>query len=149
MAHITCQVITSLPKEAFIAALTDFTPARLQVWPNIAPKYYKVHGVAKTSADVTEGSTFAGGVWERVTYDWSQPDMVTVTVKESNTFAPGSFWKYTLHTEGNYTTIALEVCRRIHTFKSLLLSLPLALFGNKIFRQDLQRTINYLEAHAR
>jgi 3'-phosphoadenosine 5'-phosphosulfate sulfotransferase len=32
-------------------------------------------------------------VWERLRYDWSEPDAVKGTVIESNLFKPGSTWE--------------------------------------------------------
>ena len=40
----------------------------------------------------TEGS---GGIWERLQYDWSDPNHVVLTTTDSNTWggASGAFWK--------------------------------------------------------
>jgi len=57
--------------EQFVAGLTDFGPGRLKLFGNSADDQLKVHDQGPTTADVTEGS---GGVWERLQYDWSDPD---------------------------------------------------------------------------
>ena len=62
MAHVSADKDTTLPAQAIIGALTDFSDKRIELWPNIDRKYYKVHDVARTSAEVTEGSR---GVWDR------------------------------------------------------------------------------------
>ena len=64
------QTTTATP-EQFIAALTDFGPGRSELFENSADDYLKVHDQGATEADVTEGS---GGIWERLRYDWSDPN---------------------------------------------------------------------------
>jgi hypothetical protein len=56
-----------------IAGLTDFGPDRSKLFGNSADEYLKVHQRDRTQADVTEGS---GGIWERLHYDWSDPQHV-------------------------------------------------------------------------
>src|SRR6516225_9802289 len=81
---------TQLPPERIIGALTDFSGRRLELFPTLARQYFTVHETGDTHAEATEGSSFAGGIWERARYDWSEPGTVTLTVVESNAFAPGS-----------------------------------------------------------
>ena len=45
-----------------------------------------------TEADVTEGS---GGVWERLHYDWSDPNRVVMTTTDSNVWGGDSSHTYT------------------------------------------------------
>ena len=61
---------------------------------NSRPRFYQVHQLGETTAEVTEGSAFADGVWERARYDWSAPGTVRITVPDSNAFAPGGSWTY-------------------------------------------------------
>lgn len=46
-------------------------------------KFLTIHEIGSTYADVTEGSAWAGGIWERARYDWSVPGLVTLTVTDS------------------------------------------------------------------
>ena len=48
---------------------------------------------APAEADVTEGS---GGIWERLHYDWSDPNHVKLTTTDSNMFGGASGYTYTL-----------------------------------------------------
>ena len=81
------QTTTATP-EQFIAALTDFGPGRSELFENSTDDYLKVHGQGPTEADVTEGS---GGIWERLHYDWSDPNRIVLTTTDSNAAArPGS-----------------------------------------------------------
>ena len=71
-----------------IAALTDFSERRPQIWPDLDPQKYKVHELGPTSAVVTEGSR-RPDVWARERYDWSQPGRVGWRAEASNFCAPG------------------------------------------------------------
>jgi hypothetical protein len=74
------QRTTSTP-EQFLAALIDFGPGRSKLFGNSADEYLKVHHRGLADADVTEGS---GGIWERLHYDWSDPNRVVMTTTDSN-----------------------------------------------------------------
>ena len=71
MATLHFNYTTTATPEQFVAALTDFGPGRSELFGNSADEYLKVHDQGPDHADVTEGS---GGVWERLHYDWSDPD---------------------------------------------------------------------------
>ena len=76
MSKIHFHQTTTLTPEQYIAGLTDFSPGRSKIFSKSADDYLKVHSVGPAEADVTEGS---GGVWERLHYDWSDPDRVVLT----------------------------------------------------------------------
>src|SRR5438046_145140 len=80
------QTTTSTP-EQFIAGLTDFGPGRSQLFGNSADEYLKVHHRSRSEADVTEGSR---GIWERLHYDWSDPNRVVLSTTDSNVWGGGS-----------------------------------------------------------
>jgi hypothetical protein len=85
---------TSLSPDQVVKALTDFSERRPQMWPGISPQYYKVYSVSETRADVREGTKQGPiNVWAREEYDWSLPNTVTWTVKDSNFCTPGSYVK--------------------------------------------------------
>lgn len=85
------QTTTATPEE-FIAGLTDFGPGRAQLFGNSADKYLKVHDRGPDWADVTEGSR---GTWERLYYDWSDPERVVLTTTDSNAWGGSSGHTYT------------------------------------------------------
>src|SRR5438045_1033779 len=64
MPRIEFDLTTGVSPDRFMAALTDFSPARADIWPNIDAQHLKVHELGADWADVTEGSSVAGGVWE-------------------------------------------------------------------------------------
>src|SRR5258705_12850145 len=92
MATIRLHQTTTATPEQFVAGLTDFGPGRSKIFPNSADDELKVHHQGPTDADVTEGS---GGVWERLHYDWSDPDRVVMKTTDSNVFGGNSGHTYT------------------------------------------------------
>ena len=91
MPRLEFDVETSVPPERVIAALTDFSDRRPELWPGLNPSWYRVYSVGDTTADVREGT---GGkwspVWNREHYDWSTPGVVTWTTRDSGFCAPGA-----------------------------------------------------------
>jgi Polyketide cyclase / dehydrase and lipid transport len=92
LPRLEFDVETSAPPERVIAALTDFTDRRPDIWPGLNRQWYEVYSVGETSAEIREGT---GGkrssIWARERYDWSTPGVVTWTVQESAFAKPGSF----------------------------------------------------------
>jgi hypothetical protein len=82
---------TALTPEQYIAGLTDFGPGRAKLFANSADADLKVHSEDAQHADVTEGS---GGVWERLDYDWSDPERVVARTIDSNTWGGRSGHTY-------------------------------------------------------
>jgi hypothetical protein len=92
MPKVELDVDTRVPPEQVRAALLDFSDRRPEIWPGIEPSLYEVYSVGTSTADVKEGSKMPGmAVWAREHYDWSDPQVVTWTVRESNFCAPGSY----------------------------------------------------------
>jgi hypothetical protein len=147
MAHVVTEVDTTASPERVIDALTDFSPRRLELWPNIDRKYYKVNTQADQSADVTEGSAAFGGVWERSRYDWSHSGVVHLDVQESNAFQPGSFWEYQVTPGANGGShVRMELDRRPRNLKGLVVGALLTLFGKQVFRKSLRDTLKKIES---
>src|ERR1700709_554384 len=92
MSTIHLHRTTTLTPEQYIAGLTDFGPGRSKLFGNSAEEYLKVHRLGPLQADVTEGS---GGVWERLRYDWSDPNRVVLTTTDSNVWGGASGYTYT------------------------------------------------------
>jgi hypothetical protein len=72
----TVHLHQTLTPEQYVAGLTDFGPGRSKLFGNSADEYLKVHERGGSQADVTEGS---GGIWERLHYDWTDPNRVVLT----------------------------------------------------------------------
>ncbi len=80
---------TAASAEQVLAALTDFTEARPDIWPALDQERYEVHELGETWADVTEGSA-RPETWAREHYDWSVDGVVSWRATESNFCKPGS-----------------------------------------------------------
>ncbi len=106
MARIHISTDSDLPADTVLAAITDFSSRRPRLWPNIDPGVYEVHEVGADWADVTEGSSIAGGVWTRERYEWSVPGVVRATVQDSNIFRSG-FWEMRASSVGGGSRIEI------------------------------------------
>jgi hypothetical protein len=113
MATIHLTQTTSATPEQIVAGLTDFGPGRSELFGNSTDEDLKVHDQGPGHADVTEGSR---GVWERLDYDWSDPNHVTMKTTDSNTWGGGSGWTYTLTRQPDGTTeVDVVVVREART----------------------------------
>ena len=65
MPTIHFSLETTLAPSVVMAGLTDFGPSRSEIWPNVDREHFKLHGEGPGWAEVTEGSSVAGGVWLR------------------------------------------------------------------------------------
>jgi hypothetical protein len=140
--HFT-EVTTSTP-EQFIAGLTDFGPGRSKLFANSHDDYLKVHDQGPRSADVTEGS---GGVWERLLYNWSDPNRVVLTTTDSNAWGGASGYTYTFKRRADgRTDIDAVIVRDGKTLKGRLLALVFRFFGNRVLGKAFAGTVRAIEA---
>ena len=144
MSTIHLHQTTTATPEQFVAGLTDFGPGRSKLFPNSADEDLKVHSQGPGYADVTEGS---GGVWERLRYDWSDPNHVVLTTTDSNVWGGASGYRYTLTRQPNGTTdIDVVVVREGKTFKGRMLGIVLGIFGKRVLGKALGVTVKAIEA---
>jgi hypothetical protein len=143
MSTITLSQPTTATPEQFVAGLTDFGPGRARLFPNSTDDYLKVHEQGETFADVTEG---AGGIWERLHYDWSDLSRVVLTTVDSNVWGGKSGHTYTFTKQADGTTVVhAEVVREGKNLKGRLLGVVLGLFGRKVLGGALARTVQAIE----
>jgi hypothetical protein len=148
MPRIEFEVDTAVSADRFVSALTDFSPRRAEIWPNIDAQHLKVHEVGPDWADVTEGSSLAGGVWERNRYDWSTPGTVRVETTESNTWRPGSSWLYRVEPAGAGSHIRVTVDRRPASLRGRLVAVLLVIAGRRVLRQATEQVLRKLDQPA-
>jgi hypothetical protein len=135
---------TTLMPEQYIAGLTDFGPGRSKLFGNSADEYLKVHHLARTEADVTEGS---GGIWERLHYDWSDPNHVVLTTTDSNVWGGASGHTYTFTRNANGTTdIDLVAVRDGKNLKGRLLGFELRTIGRQVLEKAFVNSVKAIEA---
>jgi hypothetical protein len=144
MSTILLHRTTTLTPEQYIAGLTDFGPGRSKLFGNSADEYLKVHHLGLSNADVTEGS---GGIWERLHYDWSNPDRVILTTEDSNVWgsASGHSYTFTRRLDGR-TDIDVVVVREGKNLKGWLLGLVLATVGRSVLEKAFEKSVGALEA---
>ncbi|HZS24980.1 MAG TPA: hypothetical protein VFA30_08325 [Gaiellaceae bacterium] len=144
MATIHLHQTTVATPETFVAALTDFGPDRSKLFGLSAAGYLKVHDLGPTEADVTEGSN---GTWERLHYDWSDPDRVVLTTTDSNVWGGRSGHTYTFARRPDGTTdVDVVVVREGKNLKGRAFEAGVALVGKRVLNRELQKTIKAIEA---
>ena len=135
---------TTLTPGQFVAGLTDFGPGRSKLFGNSADEYLKVHHRGPSEADVTEGS---GGIWERLHYDWSDPNHVVLTTTDSNTWggASGHTYNFTRRADGK-TDIDVTVVRDGKNLKGWLLGLVVGTVGKGVLEKAFVNSVKAIEA---
>ena len=144
MATIHFEATTNSTPEDFVAALTDFGPGRSHLFSNSADSYLKVHAQGPREADVTEGSN---GIWERLHYDWSDPNRVVMTTTDSNVWGGHSGHAYSFtHNPDGTTTVDAVVVREGKNFKGRLLEVVIGTIGKGALASAFGKTVKAIEA---
>jgi hypothetical protein len=99
--------------------------------------------VGRRNADVTEGS---GGIWERLHYDWSDPNHVVLTTTDSNTWGGASGHTYTFTRNPNGTDIDVVVVREGKNLKGWLLAFVLGTIGRGVLERAFENSVKAIEA---
>jgi len=143
MTTVNFKLRSPLPPDAVLSALTDFGPSRSDVWPNVDSAHFKVHGQGPGWAEITEGSSVAGGVWERERYSWdAAARTVTIETLDSNVWGPGSRWDYRLAPgSGGGTAIEVKVVRNGKGWKGRMIGLALSLAGPGMLRSQMKQAL--------
>jgi hypothetical protein len=144
MSTIYLHQTTTLTPEQYIAGLTDFGPGRSKLFGNSADAYMKVHSLGRTQADVTEGS---GGIWERLLYDWSDPNHVVLKTTDSNTWggASGHTYNFTRRPDGK-TDIDVVVVRDGKNLKGSMIGLVVGTIGKSVLEKAFVNSVKAIEA---
>jgi hypothetical protein len=144
MSTIHLNQTTTATPEQFVAGLTDFGPGRSKLFGNSADEYLKVHDQGIGQADVTEGSR---GIWERLQYDWSDPNRVVMTTTDSNVWGGGSghIYTFTRRPDG-LTDVDVVVVREGKNFKGRVLAILVGIAGKRILGKALGNTVKAIEA---
>jgi hypothetical protein len=135
---------TTATPEQYVAGLTDFGPGRAELFGNSVDDYLEVHSMGTTKADVTEGSS---GVWERLHYDWSDPNRVVLTTIDSNAWGGDSGHTYTFTRNPDGTTdIDYVVVREGKNLKGRLLELVFRTVGKSKLETAFVNSVKAIEA---
>lgn len=143
MSTIRLHATTTLTPKQYIAGLTDFGPGRSKLFDNSADEDLRIHHLGLTHADVTEGSR---GIWERLHYDWSNPNRVVLTTTDSNVWggASGHIYTFLRRTDG-MTDIDVVVVREGKNLKSWILGLVLGSIGKGVLERAFANSVQALE----
>jgi hypothetical protein len=144
MSTIHLHKTTTSTPEQYVAGLTDFGPGRSKLFGNSADEYLEVHHRGRSQADVTEGS---GGIWERLHYDWSDPNRVVLTTTDSNVWGGASGHTYTFTRQPNGTTdIDVVVVRDGKNLKGWGLGFVLGTIGRRVLERAFENSVKAIEA---
>jgi hypothetical protein len=144
MSTIHLHETTTSTPEQFVAGLTDFGPGRSKLFGNSADDYLKVHDLGPGQADVTEGS---GGIWERLHYDWSDPNRVVLTTTDSNVWGGHSGHTYTFTRQPDgMTAVDVVVVREGKNVKGRVLEVVVGTIGKRVLRKAFGNTVKAIEA---
>ena len=146
MSTIHLHHTTTLTPEQYIAGLTDFGPGRSKLFGNSTDDYMKVHSLGRSQADVTEGSR---GIWERLHYDWSDPNHVVLKTTDSNTWggASGHTYNFTRRPDGK-TDIDVVVVRDGKNLKGWILGLVVGTIGKSVLEKAFVNSVKAIEAQS-
>ena len=144
MSTIHLHQTTTATPEQFVVGLTDFGPGRSELFGRSADEYLEVYDRGPDHADVKEGS---GGIWERLHYDWSDPNRVVMTTTDSNLWGgrSGHTYTFTRRPDG-MTDLDAVVVRDGKNIKGRLLGFVLGLFGERVLGTKLAQTVKAIEA---
>ncbi len=144
MATFHFKETTTATPEQFVAALTDFGPGRSKLFENSADGDLEVYDQGPGHADVKEGS---GGVWERLSYDWSDPHRVVLTTTDSNAWGGASGHTYTLEPKPDgKTEVDYVVVRDAKNFRGKVLELVLSTVGKGKLEKAFKNFVEAVEA---
>jgi hypothetical protein len=103
-----------------------------------------VHHRGASQADVTEGSS---GIWERLHYDWSDPNHVVLTTTDSNLWGGASGHTYTFKRLPNGTTdIDLVFVRDGKNLRGHMLGFVLGTVAKGVLRKAFENSVKAIEA---
>ena len=129
MPVLHVSVASPLPPQEALQRLTDFSPARAEAWAGVDDDNLVVHGTGDGWAEVTEGNKLG---WERARYTWdATAGTVSAVTLNSNIWAAGSGWNYTIMTEGTGSRVEVTAVRKGYGIKGKLVAALLSVVGKR------------------
>jgi hypothetical protein len=123
-------VTSPLPPQEALRRLTDFSPARAAAWTGVDDDNLIVHDKGDGWAEVTEGNKLG---WERERYTWdAAAGTVSAVTVNSNIWASGSGWNYTIMPEGSGSRVEVTAVRKGYGIKGKLVGALLSLVGKRL-----------------
>jgi Polyketide cyclase / dehydrase and lipid transport len=123
-------VTSPLPPQEALQRLTDFSSARAEAWAGVDDDSLTVHGTGDGWAEVTEGNKFG---WERERYIWdTAAGTVSAATLNSNIWATGSGWNYTIMPAGAGSRVEVTAVRKGYGIRGKLVGALLSLIGKRL-----------------
>jgi hypothetical protein len=127
VVHVS--VTSPLPPQEALQRLTDFSHARAEAWAGVDDNLI-VHDKGDSWAEVTESNKLG---WERERYTWdAAAGTVSAVTLNSNIWAPGSGWNYTIMPEGTGSRVEVTAVRKGYGVKGKLVGALLSLVGKHV-----------------
>jgi hypothetical protein len=144
MTTIHLRAHANVTPQQFVDALTDFGPGRSKIFGNSADADLQVHSLSQGHADVTEGSH---GIWERLSYDWSNPNHVVLTTTDSNTWGGHSGHTYDLvPTDDGGTDVEYTIVREGKNVRGKLIGALVGVGGKRLLGRTFESSVRSIES---
>jgi len=146
MQSYDVNVETTVSPERLLAAATDFSQRRPDLWPTITRSRYRVFSVGDHTAETEEGTN---PVRHRYRYTWTDDGVVRATTTDATAMATGTIWELRVRPrEGGGSNIHIHVEM---AFKGVFKAIgPLAFRlnggGAETYRKWFMKTVAVLEA---
>jgi hypothetical protein len=146
MQSYEVNVETTIPPERLLAAATDFSERRPDLWPTITRRRYRVFSLGDHTAEVEEGTT---PVHHRYRYTWADDGVVRATTVDATVMVTGSIWELRVRPrEGGGSNVHIHVEM---AFKGLIEPIGMLAFrlnggGSETYRKWFMKTVAVLEA---
>jgi len=140
MPKFSFQMDVRDPPEQVMAKMLAFSERRPEIWPILSARQYRVHALGpRNTADVTEGSVFAGlKTWERVTYEWTD-SVVRMVVVDGNIYLPGGTLEFRVEPHGDGTRITKDYERQTKTLLGKCVGAVLQLTGGAPIKRSFRK----------
>jgi hypothetical protein len=137
---------TNVAPERLLAAATDFSERRPNLWPTITRQRYRVFSVGDHTAETEEGTT---PVHHRYKYEWTDDGLVRATTVDASVMTTGSIWELRVQPgDGGGSRVHIHVEMG---FKGLMRAIGPLMFrlnggGAATYRKWFMQTLAVLEA---
>jgi hypothetical protein len=146
MQSYEVNVETTIPPERLLAAATDFSERRPDLWPTITRRRYRVFSLGDHTAEVEEGTT---PVHHRYRYTWTDDGVVRATTVDATVMVTGSIWELRVRPReggGSDVHIHVEMAFKRAVEPLGLLGFRLNGGGAETYRKWFMKTVAVLEA---
>ena len=144
MAATRFTVHTSLSPSETLDLFTDFGADRASRWPNVDTGHFQVHDQGPGWAEVTEGNAMA---WERERYTWdATAGTVAIDTLDSNLWATGSGWRYTLRPAAGGTDVEVTLTRIGKGLRGRLVGALIPVAGARLLGKQFQSVLRKAES---